>query len=103
MTHSTNEELQDEYQMDIMLPYGTIESRRVMVGLKSAAPGAEKKEVELNAHLTYTWRDPDPQPTSQDTLLKENAEEEQKNKELERSKRAEQKDRLDREKNELAE
>jgi len=105
MKHVINDDDQDEYNVDIMLPYGYIDTKKIVFDLIEGPKGEEneRKEVAPNTHVNFQWRGPEPHPYSLDSQRQENAEEEARNKEVERTKRAEQKERLEKEKRELAE
>lgn len=102
MNHNYNYDDQDEYDIQTALPYGIVKSKCIVSELKDPPQGEDNafKIVEPNTGL-ITWRGPDPIPTSLETLMQENQEEEQKNKDMERQKRQEHHDRIQQEKLEL--
>jgi hypothetical protein len=62
MNHVINDEDQDEYSVDIMLPYGIIESKDVVTEfIEPPADGDnERKVADKDSAILFNWRDPDP-------------------------------------------
>ena len=65
-----NDDDQDEYDIQIALPYGEVKSKCLVSELKDPPQGEDNafKIVEPNAGI-LVWRGPDPVPTSLDTLI----------------------------------